>query len=74
MRFPYTTTHPLQNNLDSLPRLPMTLINQQRRVEALGLVDSGATINVLPYQIGIQLGASWDASRASIATFCGEPV
>lgn len=35
-------------------------------VEALGLVDSGATINVLPYEIGLRLGAVWDESKAII--------
>ena len=35
-------------------------------VEALGLVDSGATINVLPYEMGLRLGAAWDESKAII--------
>jgi hypothetical protein len=29
-------------------------------------VDSGSTINVLPYELGIQLGAVWDESKAII--------
>jgi hypothetical protein len=35
-------------------------------LEAVGLVDSGATINVLPYQAGIQLGATWDDDKATV--------
>ena len=31
-----------------------------------GLVDSGATINVLPFSIGQQLGAIWDSQKAVI--------
>jgi hypothetical protein len=27
-------------------------------------VDSGATINVLPYEIGLQLGSIWDERKA----------
>ncbi|MEC4881569.1 MAG: hypothetical protein SAL70_09505 [Scytonema sp. PMC 1070.18] len=27
-------------------------------------INSGATINVLPYEIGAQLGATWDDSKA----------
>ena len=35
-------------------------------VEVIGLVDSGATVNVLPHEIGLQLGAVWDDQRANI--------
>jgi hypothetical protein len=30
------------------------------------LVDSGATVNVLPYKLGIQLGGVWDNNKAII--------
>lgn len=66
MRFPYTKSHPLQNDLDSLPRLPLTLVRGQKRIDVMGLVDSGATVNVLPYQMGVDLGATWDDSRATM--------
>jgi hypothetical protein len=56
MRFPYTVTDPNQNEFDSLPRLPLALQLDHRRVEGVGLVDSGATVNVLPYDTGLQLG------------------
>jgi hypothetical protein len=36
------------------------------RIEAIGLVDSGATVNVLPYELGIQLVAEWDDNMAII--------
>jgi len=35
-------------------------------VEANGLVDSGATVSVLPYDLGIKLGGIWDDRRAII--------
>jgi hypothetical protein len=66
MRFRYSTTDPRQSELDSLPRIPLTLRNGNRTVESIGLVDSGATVNVLPYDLGIQLGAVWDASKANL--------
>lgn len=66
MRFPYTITDPTQNEFDSLPRLPLTLQLDRRRVEAIGLVDSGATVNVLPYDIGLQLGGFWEDRKATI--------
>lgn len=66
MRFPYTVTVPTQNEFDSLPRLPLTLQLDRRRVEAIGLVDSGATVNVLPYDTGLQLGGLWEDRKATI--------
>lgn len=66
MRFKYSTTSPSQNEFDSLPRIPLTLQQGDRVIETVGLVDSGATINVLPYEIGLQLGSVWDERKAII--------
>jgi hypothetical protein len=66
MRFKYSTTSPTQNEFDSLPRMPLVLRRRDRSIEAIGLVDSGATVNVLPSELGIQLGAEWDDNRAII--------
>ena len=65
MRFDYSTNSPAQNEFDSLPRLSLVLQGDQR-VEAVGLVGSGATVNVLPYELGLQLGGIWDDRRAII--------
>jgi hypothetical protein len=51
MRFKYSTTDSSQNEFDSLPRLPLILRNNDQAIEVVGLVDSGATVNVLPYDI-----------------------
>ncbi|UUO17479.1 MULTISPECIES: hypothetical protein [Aphanizomenonaceae] len=64
--FKYSTSHPSQNEFDSLPRVLLVLRRGDQIVEAIGLVDSGATINVLPYEIGLQLGGVWDESKAII--------
>ena len=66
MRFSYSTTHPNQTQLESLPRLPLTLKLNDISIEVSGLVDSGATINVLPFSIGQKLGATWDSQKAVI--------
>ncbi|MEM8528019.1 MAG: hypothetical protein AAF806_18105 [Bacteroidota bacterium] len=66
MKFKYSTLHPKQNQLDSLPRLPFKLSSQINTMEVVDLVDSGATINVLPFDIGISLGAIWDEQKAII--------
>jgi len=66
MRFKYSTTSPSQNEFDNLPRIPIMLRQGDRIVETVGLVDSGATINVLPYELGLQLGSIWDERKAII--------
>lgn len=66
MRYRYSTTNSSQNEFDSLPRIPLTLYHQTQSIEVVGLVDSGATINVLPYEAGLQLGAVWDEQKAII--------
>jgi hypothetical protein len=66
MRFPYSTTDPSHDAFDSLPRLPLRLRTDSRALDVMGLVDSGATVNVLPHEVGLQLGVVWDDRRANI--------
>jgi len=66
MKFPYVMADAAQSELDSLPRLPVTLRYGQRQITEAGLVDSGATVNVLPYSLGVRLGATWDNHTATI--------
>ncbi|MEB3310970.1 MAG: hypothetical protein VKJ02_12115 [Snowella sp.] len=66
MLFKYSTINSTQNEFDSLPRITLTLRRDDQQIEATGLVDSGATVNVLPYQFGLQLGGIWDDRKAII--------
>ncbi len=66
MKFSYSVSDPSQNEFDSLPHLTFLLNLGNREVEVTGLVDSGATVNVLPYEIGIRLGEIWDDSKPHI--------
>ncbi len=40
--------------------LPFNLIYQQNIVTTSGLLDTGASVNVLPYSVGIELGFRWE--------------
>ncbi|MBM3236910.1 hypothetical protein FJZ31_11520 [Candidatus Poribacteria bacterium] len=42
------------------PYLPLTLTYQGRWVSTSGLLDTGSMVNVLPYQVGVDLGAIWE--------------
>ena len=66
MRFAYSTTDSSQNEFDSLPRIPIILRREGHTIETVGLVDSGATISVMPWDIWQQLGAIWEDNQAII--------
>ena len=51
---------------DALPQLPLSLIHRGSSVEVLALLDTGASVNVLPYSVGVQLGASWEEQTTSV--------
>ncbi len=44
----------------ALPRVPMELSHGNRSVAVEGLIDTGSTINVLPYDYGLALGMIWE--------------
>ncbi len=64
MRFRYSTSDPLQDEFDSLPRIPLTLRYNNQQLSEIGLVDSGSTVSVLPHDVGLKLGAKWDDRKA----------
>ncbi|MBE9257685.1 aspartyl protease family protein [Dolichospermum sp. LEGE 00246] len=45
---------------EALPTIPVILSYADSSVSANALLDTGSTVNVLPYDIGLQLGAIWD--------------
>lgn len=51
---------------DALPQLPLILTYRNSSVEVLALLDTGASVNVLPYSIGVQLGAVWQEQTTSV--------
>ena len=43
-----------------MPRLPLEISFGVQAVRIPGVVDSGASVSVLPYRVGSALGADWD--------------
>jgi hypothetical protein len=64
MRFPYGPADDLPTSL--MPRLPLVLTYGSRSVEVVGLLDTGAAVNVLPYGVGLALGAVWEDQKFSV--------
>lgn len=51
---------------DALPQMPLTLIYRDSAIEVSALLDTGASVNVLPYSLGVQLGAVWEEQTTSV--------
>ncbi|MBH8565833.1 hypothetical protein I8748_27315 [Nostoc sp. CENA67] len=45
---------------EALPTIPVTVSHAGSSVSANALLDTGSTVNLLPYDIGLQLGAIWE--------------
>jgi len=65
-RFSFTEIDRSLGAASSLPYLPLTLSYEGTSLPASGLLDTGATVNVLPYEIGRQLGATWDRQTTPV--------
>jgi hypothetical protein len=65
-RFPFLERRNSSGQTAILPYLPLTLSNSNNRQEVMALLDTGASINVLPYEIGLQLGAVWENQTVQI--------
>jgi hypothetical protein len=62
-QFPYRNRDPASGDSDLMPDLPIVLRHQTRSLSAVALVDSGASISLLPYSLGVQLGFDMPASK-----------
>lgn len=49
-----------------MPYLPLVLMLGNRSLEVMALLDTGASVNVLPYEVGLQLWAVWENQTVSI--------
>jgi len=65
-RFPYTVNDKDWGEASLMPYLPITLISEQKALNVSALIDSGATVSVIPFSIGIQLGLNWQEQTTDI--------
>src|SRR4051794_10924456 len=60
-RYPYTIMGRFAEDINFLrPLLPVTFSNNAENIQAAGLVDTGADVNILPYRLGLAIGIQWD--------------
>ena len=65
-QFPFVALDPPSGEAGRLPYLPLTVALKGRTVSVMALVDSGSTVNVLPYEVGLQLGAVWEEQTTAV--------
>lgn len=65
VEFPFLVRDPTLGATSLAPLLPVDL-RLSNSVPALALLDTGASVNVLPYSLGLQLGAVWDHQGAAV--------
>jgi len=62
-RFPFVAVKNSLGEVAMRPILPVSLSYRGAAIEAHGLLDTGADVNVLPYNLGISLGGNWEQAR-----------
>jgi len=62
---PSTVEFPFSDD-EALPTIPVTLSHTGSSISANALLDTGSTINLLPYDIGLQLGAIWEVQTVRL--------
>ena len=64
LRAPYLSVDPILSDASMRPYLPVTLEYHGTNLAASALLDTGASLNVLPYSLGLSLGAVWREEAA----------
>jgi hypothetical protein len=65
-KYPYKLIQPSLGMADRMPYLPFVIASSGHILPVEGLLDTGASVNVLPYEIGLQLGLDWDSEILSL--------
>ena len=63
---PYRIIDSSLGMVDQMAYLPLTLSLSGQFLIAEGLLDTGASVSVLPYELGLQLGLIWENETLSV--------
>jgi hypothetical protein len=66
-RYPFVSSDAALGEASFRPYLPFTLFYQQGSVPVSGLLDTGASVNVLPYLVGVELGYEWERQTTALS-------
>lgn len=65
-QYPFVALDPALGAASLLPYLPISFTLHHQTISTMGLLDSAAAVNVLPYNIGQQLGAAWEEQTTTV--------
>ncbi|MBE8970573.1 aspartyl protease family protein [Nostocales cyanobacterium LEGE 12452] len=65
-KFPYKIIDSSLGMVDQMPYIPLRLSLNGQSLNTEGLLDTGASVNVLPYELGLQLGLIWEDETLSV--------
>ncbi|MEH1911441.1 MAG: hypothetical protein V7L05_03015 [Nostoc sp.] len=65
-KFPYKIIDSTLGMVDRMPYLPLTLSLDGQSLNTEGILDTGPSVNVLPYELGLQLGLIWEDETLSV--------
>ena len=66
VRFPYIERDAAVGNLSRMPFLPLELAANGLIIPALAMLDTGSSLNVLPYALGRAFGFVWEQQTTRI--------
>jgi hypothetical protein len=64
-QFPFIARDPALGSASLAPIMPI-ILQAAQTVAVSALLDTGAAVNVLPYNIGLQLGFIWDQQTTTV--------
>lgn len=66
-RYPFVSNDAALGEASFRPYLPLNLISQQGSISLSCLLDTGASVNVLPYPVGVELGYEWERQTTALS-------
>ena len=66
IRLPFIEADPAMGALSAFAYVPLQLAHQSTVLQLIGLLDTGSSVNVLPYEVGLNLGLRWETQTLSI--------
>ncbi len=65
-RYPFMVANSALGEAGLQPYVPLVLTYQGHSTTIPGLLDTGAMVNVLPYHVGVDLGAVWEQQTTAL--------
>src|ERR1044071_5687946 len=62
-QFSYTAVTDAQGEVALRPLLSISLSRGIQSIQAIGLIDTGSDVNILPFSLGLALGVVWEEQK-----------